>query len=115
METHEPDADISSGRLRIHVEPVRVVLRITAERVKARYSGGQRDDIYVYRSEGVGVVIDLWAIHHIGLLDGSRVAAEHKQQIAESRENFCFRVGLSCEIPSFGPREIALNVKKHAV
>jgi len=29
-------------------------------------------------------------------------------------KNFCFRVGLSCEMPSFGPREMALNVRSES-
>ena len=48
VETHEPDADISSGRLGVHVEPVGVVLRLATEGVEAGDARGQRDDIDVY-------------------------------------------------------------------
>ena len=48
VEAHEPDADVPSGRLRVHVEDVRMALRRAAEGVEAGDSGGQRDDIDVY-------------------------------------------------------------------
>ena len=49
MKTHEPDADVPSGRLRVHVEGVRVALRRAAEGVEARDARRQRDDISLAR------------------------------------------------------------------
>ena len=49
METHESHTNISGGRLRVHVEGVRMALRRAAEGVEARDARRQRDDISLAR------------------------------------------------------------------
>ena len=56
-----------------------MALRRATEGVEARDARRQRDDVHVNRSERVRIVVDFWVVHDVGLLDGSRVAAEHEQ------------------------------------
>ena len=78
VEAHQSHTNISGGRLRVHVEGVRMALRRATEGVEARDARRQRDDVHVNRSERVRIVVDFWVVHDVGLLDGSRVATEHE-------------------------------------